>query len=105
MWRFVLWLLYIMFVMVAAGGLMAAAPIAPIAKDFGVGSTVLIFGTTTIVLAGIVDNVCNGGARPLFGWGSDHIGREYTMALAFGLGGVSSWLVGLLGHSPWAFVG
>ena len=64
----------------------------------------LIFGTTTIVLAGIVDNVCNGGARPLFGWVSDNIGREYTMALAFGLGGVSYWLLGLLGHSPWAFV-
>jgi OFA family oxalate/formate antiporter-like MFS transporter len=100
----VFWLLYIMFVMVSASGLMATAQIAPIAKDFGVGSTVLIFGTTTIVLAGIVDNVCNGGARPLFGWVSDNIGREYTMALAFGLGGISYWLLGLYGHTPWAFV-
>jgi MFS transporter, OFA family, oxalate/formate antiporter len=52
----------------------------------------------------LVDNVANGAARPLFGWISDHIGREYTMAIAFGLGGVSYWLLGALGTAPWAFV-
>ena len=50
------------------------------------------------------DNVCNGAARPLFGWISDHIGREYTMAIAFGLGGIAYWLLGSLGSAPWAFV-
>jgi MFS transporter, OFA family, oxalate/formate antiporter len=35
---------------------------------------------------------------------SDSIGRELTMALAFGLGGVSYWLLGSLGAAPWAFV-
>src|SRR5262249_61542180 len=30
--------------------------------------------------------------------------REYTMALAFGLGGISYWLLGTLGTAPWAFV-
>jgi OFA family oxalate/formate antiporter-like MFS transporter len=100
----VFWLLYIMFIMVSASGLMATAQLAPIAKDFDVGGAVILFGLTTLSLAGIVDNVCNGGARPLFGWISDHIGREYTMAIAFGLGGVSYWLLGSLGHAPWAFV-
>ena len=100
----VFWLLYIMFVMVSASGLMATAQIAPIAKDFNVGNVVLLFGASTLSLALIVDNVCNGGARPLFGWVSDHIGREYTMALAFGLGGVAYWLLGALGHAPWGFV-
>jgi MFS transporter, OFA family, oxalate/formate antiporter len=100
----VFWLLYIMFVMVSASGLMATAQIAPIAKDFNVGNVVLLFGASTLSLALIVDNVCNGGARPLFGWVSDHIGREYTMALAFGLGGVAYWLLGSLGHAPWGFV-
>jgi OFA family oxalate/formate antiporter-like MFS transporter len=52
----------------------------------------------------MVDSVANGAARPLFGWVSDHIGREYTMALAFGLGGISYWLLGSLGTAPWAFV-
>ena len=99
----VFWLLYVMFVLVSASGLMATAQLAPIASDFGVGN-IMMFGVTTLVLAGIVDNLCNGGARPLFGWISDNIGREYTMALAFGLGGISYWLLGSLGHAPWAFV-
>lgn len=100
----VFWLLYLMFVMVSASGLMATAQIAPIAKDFDVGNTVLFMGATTLTVALIIDNVCNGGARPLFGWVSDHIGREYTMAIAFGLGGVAYWLLGALGHQAWAFV-
>ena len=35
---------------------------------------------------------------------SDNIGREYTMAIAFGLGAVAYWLLGSLGTAPWAFV-
>jgi OFA family oxalate/formate antiporter-like MFS transporter len=100
----VFWLLYIMFVMVSGSGLMATAQIAPIAKDFNVGNTVLLFGATTITVALIVDNICNGGARPLFGWISDNIGREYTMAIAFSLGGIAYWMLGTLGTQPWAFV-
>jgi MFS transporter, OFA family, oxalate/formate antiporter len=100
----VFWLLYIMFVMVSGSGLMATAQIAPIASDFGVANTVLLFGGTTITVALIVDNVANGSARPLFGWISDNIGREYTMAIAFALGGVAYWLLGSLGTAPWGFV-
>jgi OFA family oxalate/formate antiporter-like MFS transporter len=100
----VFWLLYLMFVMVSASGLMATAQIAPIAKDFNVANTVVLLGGTTLSVALIVDNVANGAARPLFGWISDNIGREYTMAIAFALGGVSYWLLGSLGTAPWAFV-
>ena len=100
----VFWLLYIMFVMVSASGLMATAQIAPIAQDFAIGDVVIFFGATTLSAALIIDNVCNGAARPLFGWISDHIGREYTMAIAFGLGGIAYWLLGSLGSAPWAFV-
>ena len=100
----VFWLLYIMFVMVSASGLMATAQIAPIAQDFNIGDVVIFFGATTLSAALIIDNVCNGAARPLFGWISDNIGREYTMAIAFGLGGIAYWLLGSLGSAPWAFV-
>jgi OFA family oxalate/formate antiporter-like MFS transporter len=100
----VFWLLYVMFVLVSASGLMATAQLAPIAKDFNIADFAIIAGFTTLSLAGIVDNLCNGGARPLFGWVSDNIGREYTMAIAFGLGGVSYWLLGTFGQSPWGFV-
>ena len=100
----VFWLLYVMFVTVSASGLMATAQIAPIAKDFGVGDSIVFWGATTLSAALIIDNICNGAARPLFGWISDNIGREYTMVLAFGLGGVSYWLLGSFGYAPVGFV-
>jgi OFA family oxalate/formate antiporter-like MFS transporter len=100
----VFWLLYVMFVMVSASGLMATAQIAPIAKDFNVGNTIIFFGASTLTAALIIDSVANGTARPLFGWVSDQIGREYTMAIAFGLGAGAYWLLGTLGTAPWAFV-
>jgi OFA family oxalate/formate antiporter-like MFS transporter len=90
--------------MVSASGLMATAQIALIAKDFKVANVVILGGATALSVAMIVDNVANGAARPLFGWISDNIGREYTMALAFGLGAVSYWLLGARGTEPWAFV-
>jgi len=100
----VFWVLYVMFILVSASGLMATAQIALIAKDYHVADTAILFGATALSVALIVDNVANGAARPLFGWVSDHIGREYTMAIAFGLGAVSYWLLGSLGSAPWAFV-
>jgi OFA family oxalate/formate antiporter-like MFS transporter len=100
----VFWLLYGMFILVSASGLMATAQIALIAKDFHVADTAILFGASALSVALIVDNVCNGAARPLFGWVSDHIGREFTMAIAFGLGAVSYWLLGAMGTAPWAFV-
>ena len=100
----IFWILYVMFVMVSASGLMATAQIAPIAKDFNVANTIIFFGATTLTAALIIDSIANGAARPLFGWVSDHIGRENTMAIAFGLGAASYWLLGTLGTAPWAFV-
>ena len=100
----VFWLLYVMFVLVSASGLMATAQIALVAKDYGLSNTTLLLGGTVLTVALLVDNVMNGAARPLFGWVSDMIGRENTMAIAFTLGGISYWLLGSIGTSPWAFV-
>jgi OFA family oxalate/formate antiporter-like MFS transporter len=100
----IFWLLYVMFVMVSGSGLMATAQVGPIAKDFGVEKVVLFFGLTTFSLALIVDGIANGAARPLFGWVSDHIGREFTMAIAFTLGALAYWLLGAFGTIPLAFV-
>jgi MFS transporter, OFA family, oxalate/formate antiporter len=100
----VFWLLYVMFVLVSASGLMATAQIALVAKDYGLANAPLLLGGTVLTVALLVDNVMNGAARPLFGWVSDNIGRENTMAIAFTLGGVSYWLLGSAGTSPWAFV-
>jgi OFA family oxalate/formate antiporter-like MFS transporter len=100
----VFWLLYLMFVLVSASGLMATAQIALVARSFGLSDTTLMFGASTLTLALIVDNVMNGAARPFFGWISDRIGREYTMAIAFALGGCAYLLLGTMGMNPWAFV-
>jgi OFA family oxalate/formate antiporter-like MFS transporter len=92
----VFWLLYLMFVMVSGSGLMATAQIAPIASDFGVANTVLLFGATTITVALMVDNVANGTARRMFGWIWDNIGRDRLLAArlawhgAMGVRGVRS---------------
>ena len=100
----VFWLLYLMFILVSASGLMATAQIALIAKSYGVADSVLLFGGTTLTVALIADGLANGGARPFFGWVSDQIGREFTMAIAFGLGAVAYWLLGSIGANPWGFV-
>jgi OFA family oxalate/formate antiporter-like MFS transporter len=92
----VFWLLYVMFVLVSASGLMATAQIAPIAKDYGVASV--------LGLALVLDNLMNGAARPFFGWLSDRIGREITMAIAFTLGAASYALLATVGTSPFMFV-
>ncbi len=103
----VFWLLYLCFVLVAAGGLMAAAQVAPIAKDYGVSTVqMIVFGATmpllTLTLA--VDSIVNGLTRPLTGWISDHIGRENTMFLVFGVEGLA--MLGLMefGHSATGFL-
>jgi MFS transporter, OFA family, oxalate/formate antiporter len=103
----VFWLLYIMFVMVSASGLMATAQIAPIAKDFNLANHEidLMFVTATVLSAALViDNVLNGLARPFFGWISDYIGRENTMAIVFTLGGLAYWGLGEMGHTPVMFI-
>ncbi len=98
------WLLYVMFVLVSASGLMATAQIAPIARDYGMDSATLLLGASVLSVALVVDNVMNGVARPFFGWVSDHIGREITMTIAFTLGAFSYALLAYGGTSPWSFV-
>ena len=100
----IFWLLYIMFVMVSASGLMATAQLALIADDFGISKTVLFLGASTLAVALVVDNIMNGVARPFFGWVSDQIGRETTMVIAFTLGGISYLVLAYVGSSPWLFV-
>jgi hypothetical protein len=64
------WLIYVMFVMTAAGGLMATAQLAPIANDFGVAEkSASFFGFTlpALTFALSIDRVLNGLIRPFFG--------------------------------------
>ena len=101
------WVLYLMFVFVAAGGIIATAQLGPIAKEFGFAKLpVNLMGITlpllTMTLS--IDNFCNGFTRPLCGFLSDRIGRENTMFMIFLGEGVA--LLGLMqfGHNPYAFM-
>jgi OFA family oxalate/formate antiporter-like MFS transporter len=101
------WILYVMFTTVAASGLVVTAQVAPIARDYKIANlpvTFLFIPSTVIVMAGIVDNILNGLARPTFGWVSDHIGRENTMAIVFTCGAAAYWALGTVGASPWGFI-
>ena len=101
------WLLYLMFVLVAAGGLIVTAQLASMAADFGVAEEHISFlgiSGTVLTIALVVDNILNGLARPFFGWVSDKIGREPTMFIAFSLAAVAIWSLWFLGHNPIWFV-
>src|SRR5437870_9682708 len=101
------WLMYLMMTMLAMGGLMATAQLGPIATDYQVAKTsVSLLGITMAALpfALSLDRILNGLTRPFFGWISDHIGRENTMFIAFGLEGVGILLLITFAYIPSLFV-
>ena len=103
----IFWLMYAMFVSVAAGGVMAVAQLAPIARDFGIDATPVTLMWLTLPALSFalsIDRVLNGITRPLFGWISDHLGRENTMFVAFALEACGIWALSRFGHNPVAFV-
>ncbi len=103
----VFWVMYVMFVLVATGGLIATAQLRPIAKDFKIADVpVSLMGITlpALTFALSLDRVLNGASRPLFGWVSDRIGRENTMFIAFMLEAVAVLLLAQFGQDPTAFV-
>jgi oxalate/formate antiporter len=78
----VFWLMFFMMTMMSTGGLMIISQFAAFSRDFGVAN-VMVFGLAALPLALTVDRLTNGLTRPFFGWVSDKIGRENTMAIAF----------------------
>ena len=103
----IFWVMYVMFVLVGAGGLMATAQLAPIANDFQIAKIpVSLLGLTlpALTFALSIDRVLNGLTRPFFGWVSDNIGRENTMFMAFGLEAAGIWALSAFGRDPVLFV-
>ena len=78
----VFWLMFIMMTMMSTGGLMVISQFAAFSRAFGVAN-VMVWGLAALPLALTVDRITNGLTRPFFGWLSDRIGRENTMAIAF----------------------
>jgi OFA family oxalate/formate antiporter-like MFS transporter len=103
----VFWVMYVMFVLVGAGGLMAVAQLGPIANDRYINNIpVTIFAITAPALtyALSLNNIMNGITRPLLGFISDRIGRETTMFCAFLVEGLGIFALMQYGTTPVAFV-
>ena len=103
----IFWVMYLVFVMVAAGGLMTAAQIAPIAKDFKIANEpvgLLGFQMAALTFAISLDRIFDGFGRPFFGWVSDQIGREHTMFIAFSTAALMVLTLSVYGHIPIVFV-
>jgi OFA family oxalate/formate antiporter-like MFS transporter len=96
------WLLYFMMALMAFTGLVVTAQIKPIASFYHVDKVVVAFGMSALVLAIQLDRILNGVTRPFWGWVSEHIGRENTMFLAFGIQSLTivAW-IGLIRHPVW----
>jgi OFA family oxalate/formate antiporter-like MFS transporter len=101
------WLMYLMMTLVATGGLMAVAQLNPMAVDFKVAKVPVSFLWMTmpaLQFALAADRLVNGVCRPFWGWVSDHIGRERTMALAFGLEACAIFVLIRFAANPLLFV-
>ncbi len=103
----VFWLIYIIYLLIAFGGMIITAQLGPIARDFGLEkSTVSVLGFTAPVLAVAVslDNFANGVTRPICGFLSDMLGRENMMLLVFSLESLALFAVAAFGRNPYSFV-
>jgi MFS transporter, OFA family, oxalate/formate antiporter len=99
----VFWLMFFMMTMMSTGGLMVISQFGAFSRDFGVTS-VTVFGMAALPLALNIDRITNGLTRPFFGWLSDRIGRENTMAIAFLMEAAAVLLMLLSRNNALAFV-
>jgi MFS transporter, OFA family, oxalate/formate antiporter len=99
----VFYLLFVMMSMMSTSGLMVTSNVGPFAKEFGVAD-MLVLGMAALPLSLTLSRVTNGLTRPFFGWVSDHIGRESTMALAFSLEAVAILVLFAYINQPALFV-
>jgi OFA family oxalate/formate antiporter-like MFS transporter len=70
------YMMYGMMLLAGVGGLMASAQAKPVADNFKIGAT-------AVAIALSLNPIGNGVGRVLWGWVSDHLGRERTMFTAF----------------------
>jgi OFA family oxalate/formate antiporter-like MFS transporter len=101
------WLLYVMMTLVSVAGLTLTSELSKMARDYQVAEIeVTLLGYTAVALtfAAQLDRVLNGITRPVFGWVSDHVGRENTMFAAFALEGAALLLFLRYAYDPVLFV-
>jgi MFS transporter, OFA family, oxalate/formate antiporter len=82
--------MYVMFVLMATGGLLVTANAGPMSRSWGLSAAALTLAATLSPLA-------NGASRVFWGWASDRLGRENTMILTFLMQAVCLYLVVAMG--------
>jgi OFA family oxalate/formate antiporter-like MFS transporter len=97
------WVLYMMFLLVASGLLVMVANLKPIGLGLHMDK-LQVFAAPAMSFVLTLNRIFDGAGRPTFGWISDKIGREYTMAIAFSLGAVMLFLLSQRGSDPLIFV-
>jgi len=97
------YILYIAFLSMGISGLMSTANMAPLAKSFKMADATL-FGVGLIALTAAVCSATNAISRIFWGFISDKLGREYTMALVFTLEAIFVFLVTQITDSPLLFL-
>lgn len=86
------YLLYVMFVAMATGGLLVTAQPGPIVRAWGLSAA-------TLTLAATLSPIANGASRVFWGWASDRTGRENGMVVAFSLQAVCLLSVLMFGQT------
>jgi MFS transporter, OFA family, oxalate/formate antiporter len=99
----IFYLLFVMMAMMSTSGLMVVSNVGPFATEYKVAQ-VLVFGMAALPLSLTLSRVTNGLTRPFFGWVSDRIGRESTMALAFSLEAIAIVVLFAFIDNPAMFV-
>ena len=86
------YLIYVMMTLVAFGGLVVTSQLKEIAGFYKVDKVIVAWGLSAAILAIQLNRIVNGVTRPLWGWISDHIGRENAMFTAFLIEGLAVWV-------------
>jgi oxalate/formate antiporter len=100
----IFYLLFIMMAMMSTSGLMVTSNVGPFAREYKVAEVMVLGMMAALPLSLTLSRVTNGLTRPFFGWVSDHIGREATMALAFSLEAVAILVLFAFLDNPAMFV-
>lgn len=100
------YLMYLLFALVAFGGLAIAPSVSLIAQDLHVTERLQIPGieVATLTVALALNRTFDGAGRITFSWMSDRIGREVTMALTFLIGGCTLLMLENNGSDPIGFI-
>jgi len=98
------YVIYVMMTLVAFGGLVVTSQLKEIAGFYKVDKVIIAWGLSAAILAIQLNRIVNGLTRPLWGWISDHIGRENAMFSAFLIEGLAIWGWLQTIHRPVMFV-